>query len=231
MDRSHPVILALLAGACSGSAGQPGAEPLAQLASEVISAPGATGEGFGQTALAVNGVRGGGDRAGSLDVYSISNEPWDELVLAFDQPVPDGDGDDLVVFENPFDIEGGGRFMDPAVVSVSADGERFFAFPCAYGLETYSSDPDRWRGFAGVTPVALHEEDYPVDPLSPEAGGDGFDLASLLPAPDGTPAPEEISFVRVISASLLRDEATGQPFPRDPASNGPDIDGIYGRIP
>ena len=44
-----------------------GCAPLATratLATEVIASPGATGEGFGDPALATNGVRGGGESMG-----------------------------------------------------------------------------------------------------------------------------------------------------------------------
>lgn len=223
MDRSHAVILGLLWG-CSG--GQPPSLETAQLAATVISAPRDTGQGFRDVQRAINGVRGGGATQGSLDVYSLSLQPDDELVLAFDAPVLDGEGPDLVVFENAFEVASGeGRYMDPVVVEVSADGEDFVAFPHSYGLTDYSSEPSDWVGFAGITPVLLHEEDHPVDPLSPEAGGDAFDLSLLEPPLD------EIRFVRLTAAATWLDPETGVTFPVERVSNGPDIDGVYARAP
>lgn len=187
-----------------------GCVPEALLADEIVAAVPSAGP-FGDPALAVNGVRGGGQTAGSLDVFSMGFE--DALVLAFADPVADGDGPDLAVFENPFDVEGGGRFFDPVVVEVSADCASFVPFPVAHEGD-WDADASTWSGFAGLTPVLLHEEGNPVDPLSEAAGGDRFDLAEIGVA--------EIRCVRMTSAVAFG-------FPADPASNGPDIDGVYGR--
>ncbi|MEZ4236043.1 MAG: hypothetical protein R3F59_07760 [Myxococcota bacterium] len=230
MDRPHAVTALLLAGCAggvapgdSGLAGHPGA----QLAAEVVSATAAGDRRFADPALAVNGVRGGGTFQGGLDVYRVGTAPGDELVLAFPSPVVDGDGVDLAVFENPFAVRGGGgTFVDPAVVEVSADCEVFVAFPHAYeGGDAYLAAPAAWAGFAGVTPVQLHEEDDPVDPLGPDAGGDGFDLAALA-----DPAlADGVVCVRITAAATWTDPATGAAYPADPLSDGPDIDGVYGR--
>jgi hypothetical protein len=224
VDQPHALTALLLLG-CSGEEEGAIELPFAQLATIVVSAPSATGTGFSDPELAVNGVRGGGQAQGSMDVYSLTEDPADELVLGFEEPVLDGEGTDLVVFENPFDISSGGRFMDPVVVEVSADGETFVAFPYEYGQAEYSEEPSDWLGFAGITPVLLHEEDAPTDPLSAEAGGDGFDLAGLQP-----PVPE-VWFVRLTAASSWTDPVTSAAFPTDPASDGPDIDGVYARLP
>jgi hypothetical protein len=198
-----------------------GVEPTGQqLADGVVSAVASDGP-FGDPELAVNGVRGGGTFSGSLDVFSLG--PADVLVLSFAEPVADGPGPDLAVFENPFDVDGGGRFFDPVVVSVSADCLDFVDFPFSYDGGPWTADPGPWHGVAGLTPVELHEEDNPVDPLSEAAGGDRFDLADLA-----QPAPAEVRCVRLGSTSAYTDE-DGLPYPADPASNGPDIDGVYGR--
>lgn len=184
------------------------------VADTVIEAPGAdSGALFDDPSLAVNGVHAGGCCSGSADVYSLDRDgPRTHLVLAFSEPVVDGDGPDLVVFENPFEISGGGVFIDPVVVEVSVDGELFEAFGYE-APETYSSDPSAWSGLAGVTP-GLYDADDPSTPDADleEAGGDRFDLAEL--------GLEEIRFVR------LRVEAS---LPVDPISDGPDIDGVMGR--
>lgn len=182
-------------------------------ADQVVSAPGAlSGLPFDDPQLAANGVRAGGQRQGSTDVYSLDLDgPRTELVLAFTEVVVvDGEGPDLVVFENPFEIDGGGVFIDPVSVEVSEDGDTFVAFP--YGLKSdgYSMDPDDWWGIAGRLPGA-HDLDDPSSPSAelPEAGGDRFDLADL-----GLTA---ITHVRLRPAAGM---------PVHSASNGPDIDGV-----
>ena len=209
--------------ACLGCAG-----PIPGVADEVVDAPGATGEGFRDPGLAANGVRGGGDRAQSLDVYSVP--PDSHLVLGWSgRRLVDGPGPDLAIFENPFDYgEGGARFMDPTVVEVSPDGERWLPFPFDYRAEdeaVYSPRPADWVGFAGVTPVRLHEEENPVDPFDEEAGGDRFDLADL---PDDA-RQAGIRYVRLSAATAWVNPDTGAPFPRDPVSDGIDVDGVVGR--
>lgn len=198
----------------------------------VLDAPGADPEApYGDPALATNGARGGGCCAGGTDVYSLRLDgSRDHLVVAFsDRVVVDGPGDDLVVFENPFDIAGGGTFMDPIVVGVSPDGERFVDFPVQFGRPTYSDDPLDWEGFAGLTPVE-HDVDDPDAP-SPDdeaSGGDRFDLFDL---PEGEVRDEVLDMgvlaVRLRPAGLVTDPTTGAPFPTDPVSDGPDIDAVY----
>jgi hypothetical protein len=204
------------------------------LVDAVWAAPGASGAGRGDPARAVNGVRGAGEHAGSLDVYSLP--PGEDAWLALDLggTLRDGPGAELVVFENPFLISGGPRrFMDPLVVEVSADGERWLAFPHDYRApdETrYAWNPEDWVGFAGITPVRLHEEDAPGDPFDAEAaGGDAFDLAAL-PGDEGAALRARgVRYVRLVSARIATNPDTGLPFPSDPLSDGPDVDGVYVR--
>ena len=193
----------------------------AACADVVVDAPGASGAGFGDPTLAVNGVRGGGLAAGGMDVYSMGLTAGvnDTLVLAWSgRRVVDVPGPDLVVFENPFEITGPDDvFMDLLIVEVSGDdGATWTAFPHEYlGGDAYSSDPAHWEGFAGRTPVLLHEADNPVDPLDVTvAGGDAFDLADLDEHAGGA-----ITHVRLRSA--------GTEHPVDPVANGPDVDGVY----
>lgn len=205
------------------------------LAGEVVDAPGATGEGFGDPTRAVNGVRGGGPTQGSLDVYSLDYAERTHLVLGFGGgAVTDGPGADLVVFENAFRAEGGGHFMDPVIVSVSRDGETWVDLPHEYAAEDptrYSVDPEDWIGFAGVTPALLHVEEHPVDPFDPvAAGGDPFDLAALGDEGEGAAIRREgARYVRLESAANRVNPATGERYPRDFVSNGADIDGVYAR--
>lgn len=239
LDARAPLaLLAILASAC-GSEPPSGADvdPTPMLADVVADAPGATSDGRGDPALAINGVRGGGPVQGSLDVYSLDYRERTHLTLAWEGRVlRDGPGADLVVFENPFRTAGSSAyFMDPTVVSVSRDGVAFVELPHAYVASDptrYSTDPDDWEGFAGRTPVLLHEETNAVDPFDTiAAGGDAFDLASL--PEDGGEGDairrDGARFVRLTSAASLVDPSTGARHPRDPVSDGADIDGVYGR--
>jgi hypothetical protein len=205
----------------------------------VVEAPGDTGEGFGDAQHAVNGVRGCGDTCGSTDVFSLGLTPGvdDYVVLRWSgRRVLNGPGADFVVFENAF-LRGGGpdRFIDPVVVFVSRDGVTWVPFPHDYTApdETaYSYDPASWPGFAGLGPVRLHAEDNPVDPFDAEAaGGDGFDLDEL-PDDDAEAAAiksEGFVYLKLVSAAAHENPDTGAPYPKEPISNGPDIDGVYGR--
>lgn len=229
---------ALICAVCVGCAGAGDEHVLpggAVLADTWVTAPGHDGTGTHDAELAVNGVRCSGQEAGSTDVFSLGYEPGvdDALVLAWSRgPFFDGPGPELAVFENAFQIGGGPeRFMDPVVVEVSADGEAWVAWAHAYGAAdpaTYSTDAADWTGFAGLTPCELHVDERPLDPFGPDAGGDAFDLADL---PSDDPATKAVwadgaAYVRLSSAVVWTDPTTGLPFPRDPVSDGADIDGI-----
>lgn len=141
-----------------------------------------------------------GPPGGIYDVASLGCDG--EIVLGFDDGgIVDGPGVDLIVFENPFTAD----FPEPGEVSVSADGEQWFVFPC---------DAASLEGCAGVTPT-LALPDSGIEPTDPErAGGDGFDLASL----EG--APEQVWFVRIRDRSRGYWEARGQAPWCDPGQQG-----------
>lgn len=128
------------------------------------------GAGFGQDALpdvVLGPPEGLGERMGSTDVLSLGAEG--EVVLRFDEPIVDGEGADLIVFENPFVA-----WIETGFVAASADGESFREWPC---------DPDDaeggYPGCAGVRPVYANSTNG-IDPTDPEAaGGDPFDLAEI----------------------------------------------------
>jgi len=218
---------------------QPVASEEPALADTVVSAPGETGSGFGDASRAVDGVRGGGDETGSTNVFSLGYEAGadDHLVLSWGgRRITDGPGADVVVFENPFRIDHGPEhFMDPAIVEVSRDGDRWIAFPHDYVAEdetVYSALPEHWPGFAGVRPVRLHAEDNPVDPFDHDAaGGDPFDLSDL-PTDDAEAraiARDGFTQLRITSAPARDNPDTGAPYVRSVSSNGPDIDGVVAR--
>ena len=112
---------------------------------------------------------GGGQYQGSTDVVSLGN--GGSITLSFDDNVVlDGPGVDFRVFENPFATTAGGQvFAEVGIVSASEDGVNFIPFPY---------DPTTFAGLAGVTPVYSTPTNG-IDPRSPDAGGDGFDLATI----------------------------------------------------
>ena len=119
--------------------------------------------------------------------------------------VVDGAGWDFVVFENAFikhvdgKIYGTQRWMEPAQVSVSADGFNWTAFPATENSAYAKDDVRHWEGFwAGIAPV-LSSTSSAIRALDWCAGGDKFDLADIgvakaryikiegiLPAPNST---------------------------------------------
>jgi hypothetical protein len=214
-----------------------GPPPEVRLADVVVAAPGATGEGYGDPARAVNGVRGGGTANGSLDVYSLAFPPAENVSITLgwtDGLLRNGPGDDLAVFENPFQTSGG-PFMDLIVVEVSRDGVTWRALAHDYVTadETvYVRDPAAWVGFAGRTPVLLHAEDNPVDPFDREAaGGDGLDLDDVVGDDAEAEAirAEGVRQVRLVAAPSRINPDTGAPYVREAIANGADLDGVHGR--
>lgn len=140
-------------------------------ASEVISFSPGDNAGFGQNKMpdvVLGAPKGKGDKAGSLDVVSLGLEG--EIVLGFGEyTIVDGEGPDLIVFENPFL-----GYIETGVVAASEDGEAWHEWPC---------DPEDvdggYPGCAGVSPVYASASNG-VDATDPEtAGGDAFDLADI----------------------------------------------------
>ncbi len=156
---------------------------------------------------------GGGQLGGSMDVLSLGARANDDnatstpyggfIILKFtDNIIVNADGPDFTVFENPFSYSSGGmsgRFMEPAVVSVSQDGVRFYQIPCDFipleaqnpemaDIIEHCSNPDNYiSGFAGLNPVmSLYQTDNETmetyyDPTDPTvSGGDTFDLDDLV---------------------------------------------------
>ena len=87
----------------------------------------------------------------------------------------DGDGVDLIVYENVF--WGGGNpeavWVEIAEVAVSSDLEQWHTFDCDLSQE------QSWPGCAGWNPI-LSYDPCEVVPVNIEStGGDGFDFAEL----------------------------------------------------
>lgn len=166
-----------------GGASDAGARPAvaqvahpARYATSVISYTQGDGGGYGSDQLPwiIQGPpEGGGCCAGSTDVLSLGN--GGEVVIGFDVEIVDGDGPDLIVFENPFEIANDPKnvFYELGEVSVSEDGQTWTPFPC---------DPSSGLPFgtcAGWRPVYATPTD-PVDVTdSARAGGDPFDLSLI----------------------------------------------------
>lgn len=137
---------------------------------DVVSAftPG-IGAGFGQgnfPQVVFGPPQGTGDSMGSLDVLSLGR--GGSITLEFtDFEVVDGTGVDFIVFENGFT-----GFLELAFVEVSADGTTWSTFPCAATIDGGT------EGCAGAH-VVYSNPTNGIPPTSPDAGGDGFDLAQL----------------------------------------------------
>ena len=116
---------------------------------------------------------GGGAKGGSVDVLSLGADG--EIVVGFGgNGVVDGDGPDLIVFENAFWAGGNPMypFKELGEISVSEDGVTWTAFPCKQDALPYD-------GCAGWHPVYSNPSNdiSPTDPVA--AGGDVFDLATI----------------------------------------------------
>jgi len=116
---------------------------------------------------------GGGKKGGSLDVLSLGTDG--EIVVGFGgNAIADGEGPDLIVFENAFWAGGNPMypFKELAQISVSEDGATWTAFPCKQDALPYD-------GCAGWHPVYSNPDNdiSPSDPVA--AGGDVFDLATI----------------------------------------------------
>jgi hypothetical protein len=243
----------------TGTGGGGGATPIAGvfLADMVVEAPGHTGIGFYDRQKAINGVRGAGSGAGSLDVFSLDNSgASSHLTLRWNgKKIKNGAGIDLIVFENAFNISGNPatRFMDLVIVEVSNDNVNFCGFAPDYTYTpetTYSNNPAYWLRFAGRTPVLYNVDSNNLteaqlfqdndNNYEPDlAGGDAFDLDLLSDSNYyntgcTTELRDELknngfTYLRLTPANRRTNPDTGVVFVKDGMSNGPDIDGVVAR--
>lgn len=205
-------------------------------ADTVTSAPASTGFGYEDSYCAINGVRGLGSTDGSVDVFSLATSgAGASIVLEWSgRKVTDGTGADFIVYENAFNIIGGGgtRFMEPIVVEVSRDNVSYCGWNPAYsGGGTYSNNPANWTRFAGVTPVTYNQDTNPLTAgtLIASGGGDAFDLNDGNFGASGSGCDITLrNNIRTNGFLYVRlTAATARGFPGDTAgTNGPDIDGV-----
>lgn len=150
-------------GDSGGWADTGGPEPFADV---VVSFTPGEGAGYGQDALpdVVLGPPFAVEGGGSLHVLSLGD--GGEIVLELtDIGLIDGDGPDLLVFENPFV-----GWIETGVVAASEDGASWFEWPCDAASRVGCAGP----GLVYASPS------NGVDPTDPAvAGGDAFDLAAI----------------------------------------------------
>ena len=134
--------------------------------------------------IVLGAPKGGGKLDSGDDVLSLGL--GGVIILEFvDNEVFDGEGDDFLVFENPFlaapgtDVNNG--FFELGKVEVSDDGKEWVEFPFDTGTK---------EGCAGWHPVLSHPDKKEISPTDPkEAGGDAFDLETV--------GLERVRFIRI----------------------------------
>ncbi len=108
------------------------------------------------------------------------------IVVSFADPIANGPGADLRVYENPLVLpEFGGNYVDLGFVEVSSNGSDFARFPAATGVGAPVGrydlvDPALLSGFAGVNAF------------------DAFDLSDLLGLPEVTGGAVDLGAVRYV---------------------------------
>ena len=223
-------------------------------ADSVVSAPASNGSGNSDSYCAVNGVRGGGNLQGSLDVFTLDiTGSGASITLRWTgKKIFNGAGADFIVYENPFFISGSATnvYIEPVIVEVSQDNTVWCGFGPSYTLPGFSSDPANWTGFAALSPVRYNQESNPGSLAylftsgSTGGGGDFFDLASVV-SDAGCPAGlvtniqdtntgnanRGFTYLRLTSATARTNPGTGNPYPGNANSSGggPDIDGAAAR--
>lgn len=165
-----------------------------------------------------------------LDPYTapvVSLGDGGVIVLNFAQPIRNGPGPDLAVFENSFSD----TFLELAFVSVSSDGVIFTRFPCVSLTPTADIHEDLGRDdFSELDPTNLYNL------AGKYRGGYGtpFDLNELT----GTPGLDLNNIVAVkiedvvgsVDGRWARRDSLGNiikdPFPTEFASSGFDLDAV-----
>lgn len=161
-----------------------------------------------------------------LDVVSLGD--GGSITLYFEDPIHNGPGDDLAVYENGFAAIGG-LFAELAFVEVASNGSDFAAFPATAlpGTPVASFDtldPTDYHGLAGRHPIGA---------------GTGFDLAVLAGDPavaEGRVGLQQIHYVRitdVVGDGSRIDSAARplfDPYPTAFAAGGFDLEAVGARF-
>lgn len=165
---------------------------------------------------ATNGVKGGGENTGSLDVFVVGD--GESFITSWNgNRIVNKSGNDFKVFENGFYTNSGEDRMslDLGTVSVSKDGNSWTDFPVSYSSDPYENSSLNKSGFVGLVPVYLNMwEDELIEPASNDAGGDAFDLSDV-DITDG----DWIKYIKITDAGTTYPDGQIE-------SNGIDIDGV-----
>lgn len=225
------------------------------LADLVTEAPGETGNTFGDSLCAVNGVYGSGLNRGSGDVYSLKSSPASTMCKANEKcivlewagrRVLSGAGADFVVFENPFNRTSTGRFIEAVIVEVSNDGTVWCGWSPAYlgetdpGVAQFSLDiydVTKYVDVAGLEPVLFNQSTWTAAAADvfdvAKAGGDHFDLADLVAngsCDAGTVSVIQASGFVYLRLTTANSRSTASfPLPGDSFDQTADIDGVVAR--
>ncbi|MCW7474899.1 LIC_13355 family lipoprotein [Leptospira levettii] len=223
------------------------------IANTVVSAN-STISGFNNPTKAINGICGGGEFSGSLDVYALNlTGAGASFILSWaGKTVKNVSGIDFIVYENPFKVsESSDRYaFDPMVVQVSFNGTEY----CGFDLSGYNpsvSDSNKissWPGFAGLRPVIYNMATKPFslsELFTPTGngfllgGGDGFNLDDLIVGGPGANCDSTarsniqtngFKYIKMISASAVTNPNTGNGYTYPHSyDNGSDIDGVVAK--
>jgi len=224
------------------------------IANTVVSAN-STISGFNDSKKAINGICGGGETSGSLDVYAFNlTGAGATLILSWGgKTVKNVSGVDFVIYENPFKLsDSSDRYaFDPMVVQVSFDGTNYCGFDLS-GFNPSTADSNKitsWPGFGGLRPVFYNmaTKKFTLEQLFTSSGngfltggGDGFNLDDLYSSDAQNPACTVavknniqaigFKFIKMISATAVTNPLTsaGYVYPHN-YDNGPDIDGVVAK--
>ncbi|MBM9589784.1 LIC_13355 family lipoprotein [Leptospira sp. 201903075] len=223
------------------------------IANTVVSAN-STVSGFSDSSKAINGICGGGELSGSLDVYALNlTGAGATLILSWSgKTVKNVTGIDFIIYENPFRVsESNDRYaFDPMVVQVSFNGTNYCGFDLS-GFNPSVADSNKissWPGFGGLRPVLYNmgSNNLTLDQLFTSTGsgfllggGDGFNLDDLIVGGPGANCDATartniqtsgFKFIKMVSASAVTDPNTGigYVYPHS-YNNGSDIDGVVAK--
>ncbi|TGN17314.1 LIC_13355 family lipoprotein [Leptospira idonii] len=256
-DSATLLPLLLLAGSNSSSVGPCPPTSLPSdipVANTVVSAS-STVSGFNDSKKAINGVCGGGEFSGSLDVYALNlTGAGASMVVSWGgKTVKPVTGVDFVVYENPFRIsETSDRYaFDPMIAEVSRDNVNYCGFTLTHDNTSSTLNKiSSWQGFGGLRPVLYNmaTKIFTLEQLFTSTGdgfltggGDGFDLANLnasTPTTSGTCNGTLVTniqtngflYLKMTSASAVNNPATSAPYVYPHSyDNGPDIDGVVAK--